>query len=214
MDMEISEKTKETLVLEVLKDAITYPEYRDIVATHAANETSTGATQTEALSEYTQLNNARMRRLDKTLKPTEVVEKLFKNFKGKQTWLVLTESWCGDAAQSMPAINLVANLTPNIDFKILLRDENPELMDAFLTHGGRSIPKLIVWETKTEKVVGEWGPRPSKATEMVHQYKSEHGVLTPAFKKDLQVWYTKDKGQDIFKDLAVLLLSPALENYN
>lgn len=205
MGMEISEKIKESLVLEALPSAITYGQYRDLVAQHAANETSTGAEQTEALSEYTQLNNARMRRLDKTLKPSEAVVAQFKNFTKNHTWLVLTESWCGDAAQSMPAIHVVAEVSAQIDFKIVLRDEHLELMDAFLTNGGRSIPKLIVFDNETQKVVGGWGPRPSKATQMVSQYKAEHGTLTPEFKKDLQVWYTKDKGQNIFEDLADLI---------
>tara|TARA_R100000935_G_scaffold27288_1_gene47394 strand:+ start:67680 stop:68294 length:615 start_codon:yes stop_codon:yes gene_type:complete len=203
--MEISEETKETLVIEVLKDALTYTEYRAMVANHAANETSTGDEQTEALSEYTQLNNARMRRLDKTLQPSEAVAERFKNFTKHQTWLVLTESWCGDAAQSLPAMQIVTALAPSIDFKIILRDEHPDLMDAFLTNGGRAIPKLILFDTETQKIVGDWGPRPSKASKMVRQYKAEHGALSPEFKKDLQVWYTRDKGQNIFEDLANLI---------
>ncbi len=203
--MEISKKTKEELLLEALPGAITYKAYRDLVAQHATNKTSTGTTQTEALSEYTQLNNARMRRLDKTLKPAATVATKFKNFTKNRIWLVLTESWCGDAAQSMPAINIVANLAPNIDFKIVQRDQNPELMDAFLTQGGRAIPKLIVFDPDTKKVISDWGPRPSKAIKMVNNFKAEHGELTPVFKMDLQVWYTKDKGQDIFNDLVQLI---------
>jgi hypothetical protein len=205
MSMEISEKTKEIVVIEALKNAITYTEYRDLVINHAANETSTGPEQSEALNEYTQLNNARMRRLDKTLKLSEDAIETFKNFKTKQTWIVLTESWCGDAAQSIPAMNIVANLAPAIDLKLLLRDDNLALMDAFLTNGGRSIPKLILFDNETQKVLGDWGPRPTKAAKMVADYKAEHGTLTPEFKKDLQVWYTKDKGQNIFEDLALLI---------
>lgn len=204
--MEISGKTKETLVLEALKNAMTYTAYRELAANHAVHGTSTGNEQSEALSEYTQLNNARMRRLDKTLKPSEAVAKRFQNFEAKQTWVVLTESWCGDAAQGMPVINKVANLARYIDLKIVLRDEHPELMDAFLTNGGRSIPKLIVWDEKNQKVITDWGPRPSKATRMATNYKAENGTLTPEFKKDLQLWYTRDKGQNIFEDLAKLLL--------
>ncbi|RDK88821.1 thioredoxin family protein [Marinirhabdus gelatinilytica] len=198
-------KIKETLVMQALENALSYSAYRDLVATHALDNTSTGHEQTEALSEYTQLNNARMRRLDKTLKSAEAITERFKNFSKRQTWLVLTESWCGDAAQSLPAIQKVAGLAPNIDFKIVLRDEHPKLMDAFLTNGSRSIPKLILFDEEQQKISADWGPRPSKATQMVQNYKAEHGSLTPEFKKDLQVWYTKDKGQNIFDDLAALI---------
>jgi Thioredoxin len=203
--MEISEKAQSTLFLEALKNAISYSKYRGLVVNHAANGTSTGDEQTEALIEYTQLNNARMRRLDKTLKVPEAIIERFQNFKENQIWLVLTESWCGDAAQSLPAMNKVAELTNNIDFKIILRDEHPELMNAFLTNGSRSIPKLILFDNEQQKIVVSWGPRPSKATQMVATYKTEHGVLTPEFKKDLQVWYTLDKGQNILEDLAKLI---------
>ncbi|MAM29757.1 MAG: thioredoxin family protein [Flavobacteriaceae bacterium] len=203
--MEISEKTKEALVKLALPSAISYTDYRNLVSEHAANETTTGPIQTEALSEYTQLNNARMRRLDKTLRIPETVATQFSSITKKQQWIVITESWCGDAAQSLPAIAKVVALAKNIELFIVLRDEHPTLMDAFLTNGSRSIPKLIVYDKEQEKVVADWGPRPSNATKMVEDFKMKHQVLTPEFKKELQVWYTKDKGQNIFEDLASLL---------
>ena len=204
-DMKITQQSKEAIVREALKGAMTYASYRDLVSEHAANETSTGAEQMEALSEYTQLNNARMRRLDKTLKISESIKKRFDNFRGDLIWLVLTESWCGDAAQSLPAMQKVIEQSNGIDFKIVLRDTNPELMNAFLTNGSRSIPKLIVFDKQRQKVVAEWGPRPSKATAFTAVFKNEHGVLTPEFKKDLQLWYTRDKGENILEDLAQLI---------
>lgn len=193
------------LVQKALENAQTYNEYRDLVANLTAEGSNTGAQQTEALAQYTQLNNSRMRRLDKTTKIDEVIETDFKNFTGNQTWVVLTESWCGDAAQSMPAMNKLAELSPNIDFKVVLRDQNEALMDAFLTNGGRSIPKLIVIDNDTQKIKSSWGPRPSVATKMVQEYKNEHGTLTPEFKQELQVWYNKDKSQNVISDLAKLL---------
>jgi hypothetical protein len=203
--MKIEIETKEMLVREALQDAMTYEMYRNVVAQHAANETSTGDEQSESLSEYTQLNNARMRRLDKTLRIPDAVKERFKNFNGNLIWLVLTESWCGDAAQSLPAMQKVSDLTQGIDFKIVLRDANSKLMNAFLTNGSRSIPKLIVFDNEKQQVITQWGPRPSKATVLVDNFKAAHGMLTPEFKKDLQVWYTKDKGETIFEDLAQLI---------
>ena len=150
--MKISENTKESLVLATLSKAISYKEYRDLVAAHAAAETSTGDTQSEALSEYTQLNNARMRRLDKTLKPAEAVLERFQNFESKQTWLVLSESWCGDAAQNLPVINKIALENSNINLQLVLRDDNEELMDLFLTNGGKSIPKLIALDSENNVI--------------------------------------------------------------
>ena len=59
-------------------------------------------------------------------------------------WLVLTEAWCGDAAQSLPIINKMAEVSDNITLRLILRDENLDVMDQFLQNGrSRSIPKLI-----------------------------------------------------------------------
>ena len=193
------------LIKESLKSAISYKEYRIMVSEHVQNGTSTGPNQTADLSQYTLLNDSRMRRLDRTTKISGSIQEKLEGFQEKVTWLVLTESWCGDAAQSMPVMNKMAEMASGIDFKVVLRDENPELMNAFLTNGGMSIPKLIAFNSETNEILGDWGPRPTMATQMVNSYKKEHGGLTPEFKQDLQVWYNKDKGQNIVEDLSGFL---------
>ncbi|WP_412986889.1 thioredoxin family protein [Pontimicrobium sp. IMCC45349] len=194
-----------TLIEDGISRSISYKEYRNLVEELVAADGTTGPNQTEALIEYTKLNDRRMRRWDKTLKVTDKVSEKVSNVNTSYTWLVLTESWCGDAAHVMPAINKVASLNDNIDFKVVLRDENEALMDAFLTNGGRSIPKLIMIDSETKEVVNTFGPRPSEATQMVLDYKEEHGKITPEFKEDLQRWYNKDKGQTAINDLVELL---------
>lgn len=203
--MQITPKYKEELVREKLKVAFTYQTYRNEVSEMAANGLSSGFPLTEANADHTRLNDARMRRLDKTIRVPEKIEARFKDFEGDQTWLVITESWCGDSAQSIPAMNKLAALTANIDLKLIYRDTHPELMDAFLTNGARSIPKLIAIDNPSGKILNEWGPRPSTATTMAENYKAEHGTLTPSFKQDLQVWYNKDKAQTTLQDLAELI---------
>ncbi len=96
-------------------------------------------------------------------------------------------------------------LNSKIDFKVVLRDENDELMNQFLTNGGKAIPKLIMIDNESGEVLSSYGPRPSDATKLVSDYKAKHGQLTPEFKEDLQRWYNKDKGQTAVKDLMVLL---------
>ncbi|NAS31287.1 thioredoxin family protein [Flavobacteriaceae bacterium R38] len=188
-----------------LEKATTYSEYRTLVSDLVKEEKSTGEIQNESLTNYSMLNDRRMNRLDKTIKLSEEVIEKANNFKGNVTWLVLTESWCGDAAQTMPVMQKIADLNEGIDFKVILRDENEELMDQFLTNGGRSIPKLIMIDNTTNEVLNSWGPRPSVATKMVEDYKKEHGKLTPEFKQDLQVWYNKDKGQNTAEDLIEMI---------
>jgi len=185
--------------------SISYAEYRTLVSQLTKNNSTTGLEKTKALVNYTALNDRRMKRWDKTVKISEDAITAIENSKRKMTWLVLTESWCGDAAHIMPVINKVAELNENIDYKIVLRDENEALMNEFLTNGAKSIPKLIMIDDETNEVVNTFGSRPSVATQLVNDYKAEHGKLTPEFKEDLQRWYNKDKGQSTIKDLVALI---------
>ncbi|WP_233897897.1 thioredoxin family protein [Tenacibaculum piscium] len=187
-----------------LAKGISYHEYRDLVKNLLEKGKSTGENQSEELLNYSVLNDKRMKRLDKTIKLTDEVLAKIKTVKAPQTWLVLSESWCGDAAQNLPVIHKMASENEQIQLKIVLRDENLALMDAFLTNGGRSIPKLIALDTNNE-VIGTWGPRPEIATKMVADYKKEHGALDAEFKESLQVWYNKNKGVNLQENLMSLL---------
>lgn len=188
-----------------LNNGYSYAEYRALVSDLAEKGASTGPEQTEALSQYTQLNNSRMRRWDKTLKFTDEVVDKIKSVDQKVLWVVLSESWCGDASPALPVMHKFTEINPNISLSIILRDENLHIMDQFLTNGGRSIPKLIAVDVKENTVAATWGPRSKKATKLVEDYKSEYGKLTPEFKQDLQIFYNKDKGQSIVQDLLELL---------
>ena len=203
--MELTDRKKLNLVKEKLGEAIDYKTYIAEVARLTEEGLSTSPEQTESNTKFTKLNNARMNRWDKKLMIPEEVEEKFRNYRGKVTWLVITESWCGDAAHALPVMNKLANLSDGIDLKIVYRDTHPDLMDEFLTNGTRSIPKLIALDEENDEIIGEWGSRPSEATKMVEDFKAEHGALTPEFKQQLQVWYNKDKGRNIIEDLSALV---------
>ena len=187
-----------------LQKGISYDEYRKMVSDLLADGKSTGLTQSDYLLNYSMLNDRRMKRLDKTIQLSDETVASMKDVKEPVTWLVLTEGWCGDAAHTLPVINKMANESDQVELKIVLRDENDELMSQFLTNGGKSIPKLIALD-KNNEVIDSWGPRPSVPTKMVQDYKKEHGQLDADFKKDLQVWYNKDKGVNTQEDLRKLL---------
>ena len=182
-----------------LKNALSYEGYRAFVSALLTNGKATGIEQSEALTNYSLLNNKRMKRLDKTIKLSEETLQEFQKISEPKTWLVLTEGWCGDAAQSLPVLNKIAKSTDKIDLKVILRDENLPLMDLFLTNGGRSIPKLIALD-KDNNVIDSWGPRPTIASKMVADYKEKNSALDPQFKQDLQLWYNKDKGENVQAD--------------
>lgn len=195
---------KNTLIKESLNKGVSYAVYRKLIKELLIQGKATGNVQSEDHLNYSMLNDKRMDRLDKTIKVSEETQKDVSNLKNKVTLLVIAESWCGDAAQIVPIINKFAESSNKIDLKIVLRDENSELMNQFLTNGSKSIPKVIILDNENN-VINSWGPRPSIATNMVLDYKEKNGCIDAEFKKNLQIWYNKDKGINTKKDLLKLL---------
>ncbi|AXP80277.1 hypothetical protein CJ739_1186 [Mariniflexile rhizosphaerae] len=194
-----------SIIAQSINRGISYQAYRELVKQLVEQKTTTGKDKTRVLAHYTKLNDKRMNRWDKTLKIPKVAQQKISGFEQPITWLVIVESWCGDGAHVLPVLNKMTELNNLINLKIVLRDENPELMDLFLTNKSRSIPKLIMIDTKTGDVLNSYGPRPSEATSLVSRYIAKYGILTPEFKEDLQHWYNNDKGQNVIDDVTNML---------
>lgn len=189
-----------------LATSMSYDEYVLLTKKLASENRSTGNDpEDEDLANYTILNDRRLKRWNKTLKLDHEITEIVENQSKNLIWLVLSESWCGDAAHNIPVLNKIAELNENIDLRLALRDKNPELMNAFLTNGGAAIPKLIAYDKDAKEIIYNWGPRPTEATKLVAEYKAEHGKLTPEFKEDLQRWYNKNKGKAVVDDFKKLL---------
>lgn len=194
-----------SIIEKSLKNSFSYQEYRNHVSELAKENKTTGHEQREDLIHYTQLNEARLHRLDKTIQVIEEVNSFLENLDKEYIWLVISESWCGDAAQILPVINKMAQVSNNIDFRIVLRDENEELMNQFLTNGTKSIPKLIIVDKETNEVIGDFGPRPIGAKQLIVDYKATHGIVDEIAKIELQKWYLADKGISTQKEIMELM---------
>ncbi|RAR71680.1 thioredoxin family protein [Flavobacterium aciduliphilum] len=193
------------IIANSITNSFTYEAYRHLVATYAQEGKTSGHTQTEAYINYTKLNESRMHRLDKTIEVLEDVKSKLAQIPKRYIWLVLAETWCGDAAQVLPVIHKMAEVNTNIDLKIVLRDEHEELMQLFLTNGTQSIPKLIIIDTEKEDVIADFGPRPQGAKQLILDYKKAHGVVDEAAKIELQKWYLANKGVEIQQEIMALL---------
>lgn len=187
------------LIEQSIAKGMEYSQY-NLLFKQLVEEGRTTGEQTLEKIEYTKLNFTRTKRLDKTAQIPERYINDFKGISSKQTWLVISEPWCGDAAQTLPFLNKLASLSQNIDLKIVLRDENLQLMDQFLTNGSQSIPMVIILNGENH-VLETFGPRSKAASKLVSDYKTEHGAIDDAFKEMLQVWYNNDKGISILNDI-------------
>ena len=189
-----------------LSQSHSYVDYRNYIKDLLKEGKSTGKEQSEALTHYSELNEARMNRLEKTVKiSTEIIQKL-NQLNGDYIWLVIAEGWCGDAAQILPVIYKMAELSEKIDLKIVFRDENEDLMNLFLTNGTKSIPKLIILDKNTLEVLSDFGPRPIGAKQLILDYKAKHGIVDETAKTNLQLWYLHDKGLSTQKEILDLML--------
>ena len=132
------------------------------------------------------------------------LEESVRRISAPQTWLVITEGWCGDAAQIVPVLNKIAELNDKITLKFSLRDDNLELMDQYLTNGrSRSIPKLVVLDENNEELFN-FGPRPAVLQEMFYHLKA-NAMSNDAVKEEIHKWYAMDKTVSIQKDLLAWL---------
>lgn len=190
-----------------LSQSHSYVDYRNYINDILKEGKSTGKEQSEALTHYSELNEARMNRLEKTVKiSTEIIQKL-NQLNGDYIWLVISEGWCGDAAQILPVIYKMAELSERIDLKIVFRDENEDLMNLFLSNGTKSIPKLIILDKNTLEVLSDFGPRPIGAKQLILDYKAKHGIVDETAKNNLQLWYLHDKGLSTQKEILDLMLA-------
>ncbi|GAA4032221.1 thioredoxin family protein [Flavobacterium cheonhonense] len=202
----------ESIIQSSVANSITYENYRNTIDTLLKEGKSTGHEQSEALTHYSELNVTRMNRLDKTMTVAAEFAEQLKELKGDYFWLVISEGWCGDAAQLVPIFHKMAELSPNIEMKIALRDDNDALMNLFLTNGARSIPKLIILDKNTLEVLGDFGPRPQEAKQLILDYKAEHGVVDETAKTNLQLWYLHDKGLSTQKEIMAVMAAAELKH--
>jgi hypothetical protein len=190
----------------VIENAYTYQEYRDMIDARMEEGKTTGDNHSEAMLHYTKMNVHRMQRQDKRAKLTDDVKTALDGVERKLIWLVLTEAWCGDAAQSLSAIQKMADYSDNIQARYILRDDNLDIMDEFLTNGkSRSIPKLICLDAQSLDVLGTWGPRPANAQKLYDEWRSVEGVAYQEVAEKLHKWYAKDGTRSMQSEFAEII---------
>jgi hypothetical protein len=204
----LDQSIKKLITPELIEKSQTYQAYQEMINDLLAENKTTGSIHTEAYLDYTRMNVKRMNRWDKTAKVSSEIEEVIKSIDLPQIWLIITEAWCGDAAQNIPFLVKLADLNPKIDLRLILRDENPELMDEYLTEGARSIPKLIVLSEDLAQVMGTWGPRPGFLQDRLKAYKLDAlGVSPKEFSEGTHLWYAKDKNESLERELMELFSS-------
>jgi hypothetical protein len=190
--------------IEKLQQSMSYADFRKLTEGLLAEGKTTGTNQSEDMLKYAKLSEQRMHRWDKTgIILPETVETI-NHLQKQYILLVITEGWCGDSAQTLPFINKIAESSPNMTLRILLRDEHLDLIDQYLTNGGRSIPKLLLLNKDTLQVLNTWGPRPIPAQQIVLDWKQNQNMTHDEAMQLVHTWYAKDQGKTFQQELLAL----------
>lgn len=192
-----------SLIKEKLSHSISYEKYFEFFKMKAeSNDLSFLSDFEKENFDYIKLNFQRSNRIHKSYKVSEDLSSLIKNISVNQYWILITEEWCGDSAQTVPFIYEMTKVNPKINLRIFKRDTNLDLMDLYLTNGSRSIPKLIVFDNFGNELF-TWGPRPKEAQDLVNRLKAE-GKSKDEFIEQLHLWYGRNRGKNLeeeFKEL-------------
>ncbi len=186
-----------------LNDGLTYQAYRDLIDAQLAAGKTTGSDHSEAMLHYSKMNVQRMSRLDKTVTLKNEFLNVLQQVEGKYCLLVISEGWCGDAAQIVPLFHKISETaSANFELRFVLRDEHLDLIDAHLTNGSRAIPVLLILNENGE-VMQQWGPRPALLKPLMEDWKEESDDMLVIAEK-LHGWYAKDKTQTTQRELLLL----------
>ncbi len=121
--------------------------------------------------------------------------------------MVLTIPWCGDSVATLPVLFKLVEGLENVKLRILERDDHPDIMDNYLTNGGRAVPKFVFFDGELNEL-GNWGPRPKPFQEIFEQYrpKIKSGEISKeTVHQILRKEYAKDRGKTIIREMMELL---------
>lgn len=185
--------------------AYSYPEFRALVGTMAAEHRTSGPEQSPGLIRYTAQNLTHLDHAAAVPLLPALVETLQK-LPHTEHWLVLGEAWCGDTAHTLPILaSLAAHSAGRVTLHVVLRSDHPALMAAHQTNGKDSIPKLIRRAADTGASLGDWGPRPAAAQVLSHKLHSDKTLHTNEVVKGMNAWYEADNGRAVQQELLALL---------
>lgn len=189
----------------MFKRTFIFEEYLEFIKELVSKGLTSGPDQSEKNTHLTKLNFQRLKRVNRTLQLTDEIIEMTKNVQSEMLWVVIVESWCGDVPQNLPFMEAISSKSDKINLKIILRDENPEVMDQFLSNGTRSIPKMICIDPNTYEVAGTWGPRPAGAVDLVKTLIKDPEVTKEKRGEAVQRWYLENKGEQLQTEMYSLI---------
>ena len=187
--------------------AMSYDEYIIMLDNLVLEGKTTGPNQSVAYAAHTKMAAQRIRKWGKIFKLNEAELSTLGKLKADGEnlgWLMIVEAWCGDVGQNLAPLKKIADAS-GIELRLVLRDDNLELMDSFLTNGGRSIPKLIAIDLGEFSSVWDWGPRPEVLQEWYLDKKKASGFNYETVSEEMHLWYAKNRHSELVDEMVKML---------
>ena len=188
----------------LISETISWQQYLALAQQYVNTNDKPEKYRDEKMLRYTYENVERIQRVLEQMKVETKLYNTLNTLGVKWTWVVLTEPWCGDAAQVVPALYTLSTCSENIDFRILLSDSHSDILDQFLTKGSRSIPKLICIN-ELQEVIGTWGPRPAILQQLVLAQKDDTTKTFGDKVRSIHQWYEQDKTNTLQEEFVQLV---------
>ncbi|MEM6784307.1 MAG: thioredoxin family protein [Bacteroidota bacterium] len=192
------------LLNRIHRDGLSYDAFRDGWAAALTQPLKGLSKEARKYHFYRKYNAERTVHVHEAYVPSEALRRTLAQIDAPQTWLVLTEAWCGDSSFNLPVIAEAAALADQVSLRILLRDENVDLIERYHTNGSHSIPKLIAFDAEGAELF-TWGPRPVEAQAQVRSIL-DSGVAPALAKQQFADWTTDNEAWTLVdRDLAALV---------
>jgi len=199
----MSASTTPVLSAEQLATGLPYPAYRQHIAEALA--TSQPDEKLAKMLPYYRQAVDRMDAITPTVTLLPELQAALGHLSGQYLWVIITEGWCGDASHTVPIIEAVAQASGgHLTTRYFLRDSHPDLIDRYLTNGGRAIPIAVVLHADTLTEAGVWGPRPAPLQAIHQELKAKEAPFKEVI-TTVNNWYDADASRTTQQELLALV---------
>ncbi len=120
----------------------------------------------EGLRAFLAGNRQKMDETDKTFKLSASVKSHLGAIGRPVHILCIAEDWCPDVVLHVPVLQKMADASPNVTVRYIMRSDHIDIFARYLTVGGEAVPKFI-FLSKDFIECGSWGPMPAACREFI-----------------------------------------------
>lgn len=150
-----------------------------------------------------------MRNYEQAARSVATVAPRVRAVKGRWHILVVAESWCNDAVNSVPYLARLAAENPAIELRILRKADAGELPATHLLDGRDATPLVLLYDEHFVER-GAWIERPAPLRQLIAS--KEGRVCEDTLKETVRAWRAADDGRTVLEEVLTLLERTAAQD--